>query len=69
MFPELLYWYLVNGYWNANFRQFSKFRKFQRTFLRVAMPSENLSIDLTVTSSKSPEFWYGSPAQDKQVLN
>jgi hypothetical protein len=69
MFPELLYWYLVNGYWKANFRQFRKFRKFQRTFLRVAMPSENLSIDLTVTSSKSPEFWYGSPAQDKQVLN
>jgi len=35
----------------------------------LAMPAENLSIDLTVTFSKSPEFWYGSPAQDTQVLN
>jgi len=70
MFPELLCWYLVDGYWNANFaKKLRKLRKFKRTFLRLAMPAENLSIDLAITFSNFPEFWYGSPAQDTQVLN
>jgi len=55
--------------WNANFaKKLRKLRKL-KTIFRLAMPAENLSIDLTITFSKSPEFWYGSPAQDKQVLN
>ena len=33
------------------------------------MPAENLSIDLAITFSYFPELWYGSPAQDTQVLN
>jgi hypothetical protein len=56
--------------WNANFaKKLRKLRKFKRTFLRLAMPAENLSIDLAITFSNFPEFWYGSPAQDTQVLN
>jgi len=43
-------WYLVDGYWNANFvKKLRKLRKLKRTFLGLAMPAENLSIDLTVT--------------------
>jgi len=55
--------------WNANFvKKLRKLRKLKRTFLGLAMPAENLSMDLTVTFSKFSEFWYGSPAQDTQVL-
>ena len=54
---------------NANFCKLRKLRKFKRTFLGLAMPAENLSIDLTISFPKFPEFWYGSPAQDTQVLN
>jgi len=50
-------------------KKLRKLRKLKRTFLGLAMPAENLSINLTVTFSKSPQFWYGSSAQDKQVLN
>jgi len=56
--------------WNANFKKnLRKLRKFKKIYFRLAMPAENLSIDLTVTFSTLPEFWYGSPAQDTQVLN
>jgi len=69
VFPEMLCWYLVDGYWNANFKKNYANYANLKNFFRLAMPAENLSIDLTVTFSKSPEFWYGSPAQDTQVLN
>jgi len=66
----MLCWYLVDGYWNANFaKKLRKLRKLKKIYFRLAMPAENLSIDLTVTFSKFPEFWYGSPAHDTQVLN
>jgi len=51
------------------FLQITQITQIKRTFLGLAMPAENLSIDLTVTLSKSPQFWYGSSAQDKQALN
>jgi len=51
------------------FLQITQITQIKKTFLRLAMPAENLSIDLTITFLKFPECWYGSPAQDTQVLN
>jgi len=50
-------------------KNYANYANLKKIYFRLAMPAENLSIDLTVTFSKSPEFWYGSPAQDTQVLN